>query len=61
MERILYDARQWRNTARQMRAVAADMEVNASRLLALALADGYDRLAERAERFAEGSKETARS
>jgi hypothetical protein len=49
MSDLLNNARHWRDRAEEARALAEEMRDEFSRQQMLAIADGYDRLAKRAE------------
>jgi hypothetical protein len=49
MSDLLNDVQHWRNRAEEARTLAAEMHDEVARAQMLAIAEGYDRLAERAE------------
>jgi hypothetical protein len=53
----IYDARQWRNRAEEMRMVAEEMISVANKAIAQRLADSYERLAMHAEERAKSNKQ----
>jgi hypothetical protein len=59
MMNLLNDAQHWRDRAEEARVIAAGMHDEVARRQMFAIAEGYDRLAQRAEERTKSNQPTA--